>query len=62
MENEITNETYTNKEGTSSLEVSKMTKGYNWKIKVYNSDLKKLMEQVIELDNQAKEAFGSLND
>lgn len=44
-------------ESTSSFEVTKNTKGYCWKIKIYSNDLDELKQKSEELDNYAKEHY-----
>ena len=48
----------------SSLEVSKTTKGYTWKIKLYFDDAQQPFQHVIEdaaqMDNLMKQKFGEV--
>jgi len=44
----------------SSVKLMKMTKGYNWEIKIYDSDDKKMFERVLELDKLLREKYPPL--
>lgn len=43
---------------TSSLKLSKMSKGYNWEIKIYDDNLEELKKKVLDLDNWALMNWG----
>lgn len=42
----------------SSFKLMKMSKGYNWEIKVYNDDLEVAKARVVELDKFCRAEFG----
>jgi len=44
---------------TSSLKVSKMSKGYNWEIKIYDDDISQLIAKTKQLDIEMRETYGS---
>ena len=55
MDNQIV---LTNDIGCSSFELKKTTKGYNWSIKIYNTDIQKGYDTAKKIDNQAREDYG----
>ena len=44
---------------TSSVKVMKMSKGYNWEIKIYNEDIDVILEQTKVIDDKLKERYGN---
>ena len=44
---------------TSSIKLIKMSKGYNWEIKVYNDDLNIAKTRIEELDNFFRAKWGN---
>ena len=44
--------------GVSSFELTKNTKGYYWKIKIYTNDLEEMKEKTEKLNNWAIEKYG----
>ena len=44
--------------GCSSFELKKTTKGYNWNIKIYNTDIQKGYDTAKSIDKQAREDYG----
>lgn len=45
-------------EQKSSIEVTKNSRGYNWKVKVYDADADKALEKMIALEIKCQEKFG----
>ena len=45
------------KENTNSIEVTKNSKGYTWKIKVYDNDSQKALEKILRINADIKERF-----
>ena len=43
---------------TSSFKLSKMSKGYNWEIKIYSDDLIELQNKIMEMDLWAVKNYG----
>lgn len=43
---------------TSSFKLQKMSKGYNWEIKIYNDDLEIMKKQIEEMNSWAYIKFG----
>ena len=43
---------------TSSFKLSKMSKGYNWEIRIYSDDLEELKKKTKEMDDWAKKNYG----
>ena len=41
----------------SSIKVMKMSKGYNWEIKVYGDDMDKIREEIKSQDVKLREQF-----
>jgi hypothetical protein len=50
------------KEGTNSIKLSKMSKGYNWEIKIYENDLNKNLALINSINDQLKDKYGKLDD
>lgn len=48
--------------GCSSFELKKTSKGYNWSIKIYNTDIQKGYDTAKKLDTQARKDYGMVND
>lgn len=46
----------------SSFKISKMSRGYNWEIKIYNDDLDILKSKSIEMDEFARKQWGAYNE
>ena len=46
---------------TSSFKLMKMSKGYNWEIKIYTEDIFEMQQKIKLLDNWAKMEFSELN-
>ena len=59
MENQIL---LTNDIGCSSFELKKTTKGYNWSIKIYNTDIQKGYDTAKEIDSQARKDYGMFQE
>jgi len=55
MDNQIL---LTNDIGCSSFELKKTTKGYNWNIKIYNTDIQKGYDTAKNIDQQARNDYG----
>ena len=47
-----------NEIGCSSFELKKTTKGYNWSIKIYNTDIQKGYDTAKKIDDQARVDYG----
>lgn len=45
-------------ESTSSIEVTKNTKGYNWKVKAYDNDMDKALADIIRIEMELRKEFG----
>lgn len=45
---------------TSSLKLLKMTKSYNWEIKIFHDDLEEMKKKIKELDDWCQANYGSL--
>lgn len=52
-----TGETIQMREAMSSFELNKNSKGFTWKIKVYDNDLDKLREKVAEMNKWAEMTY-----
>ncbi|MCJ7571839.1 MAG: hypothetical protein MUO82_08190 [Candidatus Thermoplasmatota archaeon] len=48
--------------GCSSFELRKMSKGYNWSIKIYNTDINQAYEMAKIVDQRALADFKSADD
>jgi len=46
-------------EQKSSVEVSKNSRGYNWKVKVYDDDADKAITKTIALEANCREKWGT---
>jgi hypothetical protein len=44
---------------TNSFELSKMSKGYNWKVKIYDDDMNVIKTKIKEMDDWAKLSWGT---
>ena len=51
-------ETFTQQPGTSSIKLIKNSKGYNWEIKIYNEDVKVMLNDIYTADKSLKEDYG----
>ena len=49
-----------NEAGTSSFELRKTTKGYNWTIKCYSSNLEEAYNSTKTIDEKAKKDYGNI--
>jgi len=45
-------------EQKSSVEISKNSRGYNWKVKVYDDDVSKIMPAVEKLECECQKKYG----
>ena len=49
--------------GTPSIEVSRNAKGdYSWKIKIYNEDVAKMLEEINKADQSLMRSYGGENN
>ena len=55
----ITVDSDTLKESVSSIEITKNSKGYNWKIKIYNDDTQLALKQALQRNEELKKKFVS---
>jgi len=46
-------------EQKSSVEISKNSRGYNWKVKVYDDDAEKAFEATVKLEAKCVEKYGT---
>lgn len=47
---------------TNSFKLNKMSKGWNWEIKIYEDDTEKLKKKITELNDWAVENWGVIEN
>lgn len=59
----MTNQIFLTSEiGCSSFELRKMSKGYNWNVKIYHSDINKAYEMAKAVDQRALTDFKTTDE
>lgn len=59
MGEEVENSQEFTKEQRSSVAVEKNSRGYNWKVKVYDDDPDKALETTFRLEKKCAEKYGT---